>query len=136
MSNDQIKLHAHKALPYLVRMLKEYITAHLHTIGISALKKPVVEKEFLSGDRFDIFVELFGQCAAIIEIKVGQRGEVVKGIYQLVKYGALLVAERGHGEPYPVNLYLIAYTIPNDICDFAKKFDITCLEIPEERVNP
>jgi len=116
-------------------LLKEFIAAHSQKIGISALKKPVMENEFLSGDRCDILVELFGQCAAIIEIKVGQRGELVKGIYQLVKYGALLEAERGHGQPYPVELHLVAYSIPPDISDFAKKFDITCHCIPEIQVH-
>lgn len=115
--------------------LKEFIAAHPQMIGISALKKPVMENEFLSGDRCDILVELFDQCAAIIEIKVDQRGELVKGIYQLVKYGALLEAERGHGQPYPVELHLVAYTIPSDISDFAKKFAITCHCIPEKQVH-
>jgi len=117
------------------RLLKQFIAAQPQRIGISALKKPITEYVFLSDDRCDILIELFGDRVAIIEIKVGQRGELVKGIYQLVKYGALLEAERGHGEAYPVDLYLVAYLILPDICDFAKKFGIMCHCILEEQVH-
>jgi hypothetical protein len=117
------------------RLLKDFIAAQPQIIGIDALGKPTTEYLFKSDDRCDILVELFGQCAAIIEIKVGQRGELVKGIYQLVKYGALLVAERGHGQPYPVELHLVAYTIPSDISDFAEKFAITCHCVPGKQVH-
>jgi hypothetical protein len=116
------------------QLLKEYIATYPQKICISALGNPTIEYEFISADRCDILIELVGERSAIIEIKIGQRGELVKGIYQLVKYGALLEAERGHGEPYPVELHLVAYSIPPDISDFAKKFGITCHCIPEDQV--
>lgn len=116
------------------RLLKQFIAAQPHKIGLSALKKPVLEYKLLSGDRCDILLELFDNRAAVIEIKVGQRGELVKGIYQLIKYGALVKAERGHGDAYPVELYLVAYSIPADICEFAKKFGIHSYAIPEKQV--
>ncbi len=108
------------------RRLKDLIASRPQLINISAMQQADTEHLFLSADRCDILIELFGNSAAIVEIKVRQRGELVKGIYQLVKYRALLEAERTHGGTYPVELHLVAYDIPQDIQDFAKKFNISC----------
>ena len=108
------------------RSLKEYIAKQPQTIGITALKKPKMEHPFLSADRCDVLIELFGNRAAIVEIKVRHRGELVKGIYQLVKYRALFEAEKTHGGSYPVDLHLVAYEIPPEVKSLAEKFEIQC----------
>jgi len=111
----------------LHKALKEYIAKRPQEIGLSALSKPTMEYLFPSADECDVLVELMDKCYAIVEIKVGDnKGELVKGIYQLVKYRALLVAEKGHGENVPVQVHLVAYQIPDDVIDFAGKFGIKC----------
>lgn len=112
--------------------LKEYLATYPQNIGIQAIKRPEKEHEFPSMDKCDILVELNGNRSAIIEVKVRLRGELIKGIYQLVKYRALLEAEKTHGGSYPVELHLAAYDIPKDIQEFARKFDITCHVISEK----
>jgi hypothetical protein len=59
---------------------------------------------------------------------------LVKGICQLVKYQALLAAERGHGSSYPVDIYLGVYSFPEDIPGFARKFGIVCHIVAEKAV--
>jgi len=72
---------------------------------------------------------------AVVEIKGGERGELVRGIYQAIKYRALMAAEKGHGKDYPVSAYLVAHDIPDDIATFASKFQIQCHSIPRSVVN-
>lgn len=115
--------------------LKEYIAKRPQEIGLSALRKPIMEYLFPSADECDILVELTDKSYAIVEIKVGDnKGELVKGIYQLVKYKALLVAEKGHGENVPVQVHLVAYQMPDDVIDFASKFGIKCHTIQRNKV--
>jgi hypothetical protein len=116
------------------KKLKYFIANQPQLLGISAIKKPSIEYEFLSSDRCDILIEVIGNKSAVIEIKIGQRGELIKGIYQLIKYRALLAAEKAHGETYPVDVYLVAYSIPTDIQEFASKFSIYCYEISKDKV--
>lgn len=119
------------------RALKEHVADHPIVIGLSALVTPSVEYLFPSGDRCDIVFELPEGGHAVVEIKDGERGELVKGIYQAVKYRALLEAEQGHGDPYPVRAYLVAYDqIPEDIQDLARKLAIDCRTIPRWHVAP
>ncbi len=47
----------------------------------------------------------------MVEIKNGDPGELVKGIYQAVKYRALMQDEKGHGNPALVDAILVAYSI-------------------------
>jgi hypothetical protein len=72
---------------------------------------------------------------AVVEIKNGERRELVKGIYQAIKYRALMVAEKGHGENYPVSAHLAAYDIPDDIVALAGKFKIQWHIISRSVVN-
>lgn len=119
----------------LHKALKEYIAKRPQEIGLSALRKPTMEYLFPSADECDVLVELTDKCYAVVEIKVGDnKGELVKGIYQLVKYRALLVAEKGHGEVVPVQVHLVAYQIPNDVVDFASKFGIISHMIQQSKV--
>ena len=64
----------------------------------------------MSGDRCDVVFDLGELGYAVVEIEDGQRGELVKGINQAVKYRALMEAEKGHGEPVSVSLTPVAFT--------------------------
>jgi hypothetical protein len=115
--------------------LKEYIAAHPEIIGLDSDSAPQMEYFFVSGDRADIVFGTGPDTWAVVEIKNGFPGELEKGIYQVVKYRALLQAEKGHGEHVLVDPILVAYTIPFEITMFAAKFGIRCKTIRGEQVQ-
>jgi hypothetical protein len=108
------------------RRLKEYIAEHPEAIGLAVESAAQMEYLFVAGDRADIVFGTGPDVWAVVEIKNGEIGELVKGVYQAIKYRALLQAEKGHGTSCPVNAFLVAYEIPTDVSFFAAKFGIRC----------
>lgn len=108
------------------RRLKEYIAAHPEAIGLEPESAAQMEYLFVAGDRADIVFGTGPDAWVVVEIKNGEIGELVKGVYQAIKYRALLQAEKGHGNSCPVDTFLVAYEIPSDISFFAAKFGIRC----------
>lgn len=114
------------------RQLKHYVAQHPEVLGVSTVGKGTMEFAFVSGDECDVVFQLRPTGEAVVEIKNGERGELIKGVYQAVKYRALMIAQRGHGGPYAeVKAFLVAYQIPEDIVKFAGKFNIECVVVPE-----
>lgn len=116
------------------RKLKEYVASHPDIVGLCPTQPPFIEYAFISGDEADVVFETGNNEWAVAEIKNGDTGELVKGIYQLVKYRALLQAEEGHGSPVQVDTVLVAYQIPSEITLFAAKFGIRCKIIRREHL--
>jgi len=83
-----------------------------------------------------VIFELSGDTYAVIEIKNGDEGdgELIKGVYQAVKYRALMEAEKGHGKPVKVRAFLVAYGVTKDVEDLASKFGIPCIVINKSRI--
>jgi hypothetical protein len=71
----------------------------------------------------------------VVEIKNGEIGELVKGVYQAIFQRALLQAEKGHGNSCQVDAILVAYEIPADISFFAAKFGIRCRIIHRQNLE-
>ena len=117
------------------RLLKEYVARNPEVIGLQSGTKGRQEYSFVSGDKCDVVFNPSQDDWAVVEIKNGERGELVRGIYQAIKYRALMEAEKGHGRDFPVNAYLVAYEIPDDITALANKFEIHCHVIPRSIVN-
>lgn len=117
------------------RLLKEYVASHPDVVGVNTAKPPSIEHQFIAGDEADVVFEIGENEWAIAEIKNGDPGELVKGIYQAVKYRALLQAEKGHGSPVHVDTVLVAYQIPSEISLFAAKLGIRCKIVRRELVN-
>ncbi len=115
--------------------LKEFVAAHPEVIGLEKDSAPQMEYFFVSGDRADIIFGTGPDTWAIAEIKNGVPGELEKGIYQAIKYRALLQAEKGHGAPIQVDAVLVAYQIPSEISFFAAKFGIRCKIIHREQAH-
>lgn len=115
--------------------LKEYVAANPKIIGLEEDSAPIAEYFFISGDRADIVFGTGPDTWSIVEIKNGEVAELVKGIYQVIKYRALLQAEKGHGLPVQVDAILVAYQIPSEISLFAAKFGIRCKIIRREQVQ-
>jgi hypothetical protein len=117
------------------KMLKEYVAQHPTAIGLQTRAPGEQEYLFVSGDRCDVVFDLERNGYAVVEIKNGERGELVRGIYQAIKYRALMVAEKGHGKGFPVSAYLVTYNLLDDIVAFAGRFGIQCCSIPHSAVS-
>jgi hypothetical protein len=59
----------------------------------------------------------------------------VRGIYQAIKYRSLMEAEKGQGEPCSVTARLVAYDIPTEVADHARKFGVGCKVIERASVD-
>lgn len=115
--------------------LKNYVAENPECVGLSMKTEGEVEHTFLSGDECDVAFDISDDKAVVVEIKNGERGELIKGIYQAIKYRALMVAEKGEGKDYDVAAFLVAYKIPDDITEFARIFDINCKIITQEMID-
>jgi len=117
------------------RRLKEFVAEHPEAIGLEPESAAQREYLFVAGDRADIVFGIGPDAWTVVEIKNGEIGELVKGIYQAIKYRALLQAEKGHGQACQVDAILVAYEIPADISFFAAKFGIRCRIVRRETVD-
>jgi hypothetical protein len=115
--------------------LKEYVAHNPECIGTSAEISGQLEFPFLSGDECDVVFDVSDDKAVVVEIKNGERGELVKGIYQAIKYRALMTAQKGQGKDCDVTAFLVAYNIPDDIAEFASLFDVKCKVITDEMME-
>lgn len=83
------------------KRLKEYVYNHPEIVGIKGFKKREMEHILLSGDRLDVFFELNDGSKIAVEIKpsTSPDADVLRGLYQCVKYKSILDAEdKVHGE--------------------------------------
>ena len=116
--------------------LKKYIAYHPEAIGLSKDCTVEIEYQFIAGDEADVVFRLPNGGYHIVEIKKGPSdGELIKGVYQLIKYGALLWAEKKHQTPGRFPGTLVAYEIPVRIQKFASQFMFDCYEIKRNAVE-
>lgn len=83
------------------KALKEYICANPESIGIRNVVKRDMEYPLLSGDRLDLYFEQKDGTRIAVEVKSKTSADydVLRGIYQCVKYKAILDAEnKAHGD--------------------------------------
>lgn len=108
-------------------LLKNYVANNPAVLGLDTREPGVTEFDFISGDRCDVVFDLGQAGVAIVEVKDGEHdGELVRGIYQAIKYRALMVAEKGHGGDYPVSAFLIAHKMPDYVKQHGRRFDVDC----------
>jgi hypothetical protein len=82
------------------KALKEFIFAHPESIGIRNVVKSDTEYILLSGDRLDVYFEQKDGTRIAVEVKsiVSPDDDILRGLYQCVKYKAILDAEnKTHG---------------------------------------
>lgn len=82
------------------KALKEYIYASPESIGIRNVLKSDMEFFLLSGDRLDVYFEQKDGTRIAVEVKskISTDDDILRGIYQCVKYKAILDAEnKTHG---------------------------------------
>lgn len=83
------------------KKLKEYVYNHPEALGIKDIKEKKMEHILLSGDRLDVYFELNNGSQIAIEIKssTSPDADVMRGLFQCVKYKTILDAEaKVHGE--------------------------------------
>lgn len=78
------------------KALKEYIAQNPESIGIRGVKFTKTEYDLLSGDRLDVYFECQRKQHFAIEVKPesSPEGDVLRGVYQCVKYKAVMDAMR------------------------------------------
>ncbi len=111
------------------RSLKEFVACHPEAIGLPSSPIAQTEYLFISGDCCDVLFRYQHNQFAIAEIKNGDPGELTRGIYQLIKYRALLIAEEDLPAADLPSLHLVAYHIDPEVEQLAAKFIIHCHKI-------
>jgi hypothetical protein len=81
------------------KRLKHYVGRNYHLIGIKGRFAASFEEMFLSGDKADVMLDDAGKRQRIcIEVKsrVSKSADVMRGIFQCVKYRAILAAQESY----------------------------------------
>lgn len=114
------------------KYLKTFVAENPYALGFSVIKRVQKEFPFVSGDRCDVVFDLGDKGFAVVEIKLGtkEKEELTKGVYQAIKYRALMEAQGWNGVR-SVKAFLVAHRIPKDIVGLAKNFEIECKVLPE-----
>ena len=92
------------------KALKEYILNHPKEFSIYDVSYKENEHVLLSGDRLDVYFKLKDGKQIAIEVKsrISDDADVLRGIYQCVKYKAVLSAEcQAHGQNAYVDAFLV-----------------------------
>lgn len=76
--------------------LKQFIYDNPESIGIRNVDFKSMEYGLLSGDRLDVYFRLKDKTQIAVEIKsaISDKADILRGIYQCVKYKAILNAEQ------------------------------------------
>lgn len=78
------------------KALKEYIYNHPECIGIKNVQYKEMEHILLSGDRLDVYFQLKDDTQIAVEVKssISDNADILRGVYQCVKYDVILNAEQ------------------------------------------
>ena len=93
------------------KAIKEYICKHPESIGYKKVKTAETEYVLPSGDRLDVYFELEDGTHVAIEVKpsISPEQDLVRGIFQCVKYKAVMEALRAvECADYNVDVLLVA----------------------------
>ncbi len=103
------------------KALKEYILNHPKEFSIINVKSKENEHVLLSGDRLDVYFKLKDGKQIVVEVKsrISDDADVLRGLYQCVKYKAVLSAEcQAHGQNANVDAFLVT---ENELSDDNKR---------------
>lgn len=107
--------------------LKEYICQHPECLGYKEVAYSSTEHVLPSGDRLDVYLELSDGTHVCIEVKpsISPEQEINRGIFQCVKYYAVMEAQRTiEGADYAIEVLLVTtgkfsklnITLANELC--------------------
>ena len=103
------------------KKLKKYVLEHPNEFSISDITIKENEHVLLSGDCLDVFFKLKNGKQIAIEVKsrISDDADILRGIYQCVKYKAVLSAEcQAHGLSSNVDAFLVT---ENELSEENKK---------------
>lgn len=92
------------------KKLKEYICNHPEVVGIKEDCKGISEETLYSGDRLDVLFKLKNGDRIALEVKPSSSKDedIFRGIYQCVKYQAVMEAmRRAKSEKYNIKVILV-----------------------------
>lgn len=114
------------------KALKEYIAKHPEKIGIKGVKDTKIEYELLSGDRLDVYFECSRRKHYAIEVKPksSPEGDILRGVFQCVKYKSVMDAMRVvDGKNYEnYTLLVLAGEIPDAVKQIANDLGVRYIE--------
>lgn len=93
------------------RAIKEYISKHPDSIGYKDVKTTETEYILPSGDRLDVYFELYDGTQVAIEVKpsISPDQDLTRGIFQCVKYRAVMDAIRAiESDDYKIKVLLVS----------------------------
>lgn len=77
------------------KRLKEYISSNPEVISIYSVTNVSTEYNLLSGDRLDVFIKTENEIWGIeVKSRISDDNDIIRGIYQCVKYKAVMEAEK------------------------------------------
>lgn len=87
------------------KKLKEYVYQHPETLGLTGIIERETEYILLSGDRLDVLFVLADGSKVAIEVKpsTSPDADVMRGLYQCIKYKAIMDAEDNVHGVKPIN---------------------------------
>ena len=100
------------------KKLKEYVCAHPETIGATNVVFHKTEHLLPSGDKLDVYFELEDGTRLAVEVKssISNDADITRGIFQCVKYKAVLEAlQTIDTEDYDVKVLLVTSRDLSDI---------------------
>lgn len=113
------------------KALKEYIHNHPESIGIKGINFSETEHDLLSGDSLDVFFDCKSIHYAIeVKPKTSPVGDVIRGVFQCVKYKAVMDAMRvaDNGNYENETLLVLGGEMPDSARQIANDLNIQYIE--------
>lgn len=128
LSDEAVKSKNHGGEGPEHKALKEYVSANPWVAGLpDNHPKGTMEHPLPSGDRIDVVFAEKGHLTAVeVKSRISSRDDITRGIYQCVKYRAVLEAQASvSASPFEVSvLLLLGGDLPRELLQLANAFAI------------
>ena len=115
------------------RRLKEYVAANPSIVGLpSNLSPGTTEAPLPSGDKIDVLFDGQKRLVAVeVKSKISNEVDLARGLFQCVKYRAVMEAERGFkGARYSVEAMLVVgKPFPESLCSLQNSLAVQVIEV-------
>ena len=114
------------------KAIKDYVYEHPESLGITGVIRKVVEHPLPSGDRLDVYFETSDTRYAIeVKPSTSSDDDIIRGIFQCIKYKAVLEAMRKvECDRYSIStLLVVAGTMSDRNKQLAKALEIKSVNI-------
>ncbi|MCB9943492.1 MAG: hypothetical protein H6851_07720 [Geminicoccaceae bacterium] len=114
------------------RALKEYIAGHPSIVGLPGNAHATKEAPLPSGDKIDVLFAVAKRLVAVeVKSKISNDVDLTRGLFQCVKYRAVMEAERGFkGARYSTDAVLVVgRDFPNSLRSLQNSLGVEVIEI-------